>query len=1092
MKIRSLLLFLSIFISVHADSSIVLEEGWNLVAPPVAGGIENQADVLGADKVYTYSNGAWVKNPDDIDEGAGFWVDASAQQEVSFTGDSYSISSLFEALSNGWHLLGDGEGFENLQSTYGFDYVYVFTNRSWSLNPVTISPGEGFWVKKGEDFSTPPIEIEATSTGAAVDANVTEDAVDFEGTAIEEVDESTLVASKTLEEAQEDVGKPIFVDGEFKGMASSVSEGTDGVTYALSDAESIGDAYENFSLLVGSDEITRSLQRAVRKARGKYDHLNPGNPVTFQVYTEPSSTRSNEEEVYLQINIPEGYKMVKPRAVESETTQSTDADINCDFYVTDCSAWVGANYQSTYYLNAESDAEDSTIISYTTKPSKITINIGSSMRVNYIKDRYQFVTGHNSSDYLFFQFYAKGNLTSELYFTVNGLGESDIEPIEYDITDGFELEIVHPYSAIAETYVFFQPSIEVGVEGSLEGSIKAHSKITRSGDYVVTYENTPEKLESNETIISENSLGESADKLDESGVEVDLSAEATGWVYPNVKVSPRVELARVSWPISMGTLRGGFKVNSKIEGEISAGFEIKGDQTDSDLDGKVTAGLYIDPLLEGKFNVSIAEKALYSSDYMSLYEGESITILDWSMQLLDDPSIDVTDNGDDTYSVSFSTTASGEDVLNAIKFYYTTNGGTPDSEQEDELWDGESFTITQSTEIKVMASLKNEDISEGYWAFGESVSNVVTQTVGKDTESSTEGSEAVLPTYTGGGTEDCDDSGTYESYYSDGTLKELTKWGDFYYSETSSCRNEISMYKLTYHENGNIATTTIYDYTKEGFYDPQNPDYFYPIKDEYNYDYAWVFVEEFDENGVLTTRKSNCTRGLTKYSGDSEPSVRTLCEDYYYYYEYSSSYTTLHSEVLTDTDGYIYSVDVNSSSYEGDYHKLTNISYELAQSDGKYYEQTQTKEVTADEGYWVGYISNQDYTYRYQQVISESVVEDGEVTEWQNLKSIAYYDPEKTMPAEVILYDSTLSSEYYKDYCQVQYYSDAQQTVAYLYERVFENTSLSSGNRWTATYNEDGSFSYCSDDEGGGSNYNDESGCLANFTGRYQECLSEL
>ena len=577
--------------------------------------------------------------------------------------------------------------------------------------------------------------IPAISKSGKIEVEVLEDALSVDSTLIEEESETTLIIQKNFAQAENDKEKPLFIDNEFKGIVSSVEEIDDFKSkYTYRDANSIDEVYKNIDLDMGSDELVSALSSAMKKAQGRYDYLNPSNPITFSVYKKSMKKSvakdgsSDTSDVFLDINIPQGYKMSKKASAKANTLatyENTTSDIDCDFYLTDCSVTLSTLYTQTYDLGTESDESESKIISYTTKPSKISINIGSNVRLQYIKNKYQFMSVSDNPDYLFFQFYSKGDLTADLYFTIEGKGESDIDPIEYEITDGFDLEIVHTGSLVAKTIIHFQPAIELGVEGKLEGKIHAFSNIKRTGDYVFTYENSVEKILANTTFSNDYKLEHSVDELDESGVEAEFKAEASAWVYPNVKVSPEVKFLRVISPVKLGNIRGGFKVKSTIEGEVSSGFKIKGDQVDSDLDGKVSVGLGVYPQIDGSIEVSIGSTIFYKSDDITFYEGKGITIFDWSIRLLHDPIIETKSIDTTSKEVTFSVNKDDENLSKAIKFYYTTDGTDPIYQENGILWNGQPIQVNKTTSIKVIAILLNKDMSDSIWSFGTSESKVV-------------------------------------------------------------------------------------------------------------------------------------------------------------------------------------------------------------------------------------------------------------------------------------------------------------------------------------------------------------------------------
>jgi len=580
-----------------------------------------------------------------------------------------------------------------------------------------------------------PQVIMATDTTGKIETQPIDNALLLDSNTLTELNTTAVNIEKTYDIAQNDKNKPLFIDGLFKGIIKNVKEiDSNQSQYILGDANSIDEVYDSIELDMSADQILAALTKSMKKVKGKYDHLNPDNPISFSVYKKRAKVVNGnapvEDDVYLDINIPQGYRMEKT----VRTYAYTETDIKCDFYITDCAALLSSKYQRDFDLGMQSDKSDSKIITYSTKPSKISINIGSNVRIHYIHNKYQLVSGHNSDDYLFFQFYTKGDLTSDLHFSIIGEGESEDYTIEWEITDGFDLEIVHAGSLVAKTIIHFQPAIELGVSGSIVGQIEAYSKIKREGDYAFTYENTIKKLTNEKTFSYQYKFEHDTDELDEHGIKAKLKAEATAWIYPNIKVSPQVRFARVLSPVSLGQLRSGFKIETNLEGQIGSDYQVKADNIDTDLDANVSLALRVYPLLDGKISVNIGTTNFYSSGDKTFYAGEGITIFDWFMKILDPPKII-----ENNHKVIFAIEEDDEEIKSKIKIYYTKDGTFPyiDDEHKGYLWeagDG-AVSLEEGEEIWVVAVLFNDDISDGIWSFGVSISDVAKK---KGADSNTE------------------------------------------------------------------------------------------------------------------------------------------------------------------------------------------------------------------------------------------------------------------------------------------------------------------------------------------------------------------
>jgi archaellum component FlaF (FlaF/FlaG flagellin family) len=126
---------------VAKDGNLSLSSDWNLVSLPVD--TNATSSDFNALTIWKF-NSEWIKNPETIQSGEGFWVKKDTPETISFTGDSYTQD--FSNIAQGWNLLGTGEPLSDA-TEYGLIWKYNLSS-GWIKNPETIQSGEGFWLKK--------------------------------------------------------------------------------------------------------------------------------------------------------------------------------------------------------------------------------------------------------------------------------------------------------------------------------------------------------------------------------------------------------------------------------------------------------------------------------------------------------------------------------------------------------------------------------------------------------------------------------------------------------------------------------------------------------------------------------------------------------------------------------------------------------------------------------------------------------------------------------------------------------------------------------------------------------------------------------
>ncbi len=125
-----------------------LGDGWNLISSPYAENISFSSLSDQVEFVYVFRDGLWIKNPDTIYYGEGFWARTSNNISLAFFSTKTYKPDL-ENLNEGWNLLGSGEILENILELDSIISLFSYDakNSKWNIDPSTINPAEGFWVR---------------------------------------------------------------------------------------------------------------------------------------------------------------------------------------------------------------------------------------------------------------------------------------------------------------------------------------------------------------------------------------------------------------------------------------------------------------------------------------------------------------------------------------------------------------------------------------------------------------------------------------------------------------------------------------------------------------------------------------------------------------------------------------------------------------------------------------------------------------------------------------------------------------------------------------------------------------------------------
>ena len=108
----------AIIIVDEADTKTLnLIEGWNLASLLVDK--TSSINIFNNFKtIWTFENNRWMKNPETIKVGQGFWIKMNSENSITFEGDNY-VTDLTN-LNSGWNLLGTGKRLSNIKESFSF------------------------------------------------------------------------------------------------------------------------------------------------------------------------------------------------------------------------------------------------------------------------------------------------------------------------------------------------------------------------------------------------------------------------------------------------------------------------------------------------------------------------------------------------------------------------------------------------------------------------------------------------------------------------------------------------------------------------------------------------------------------------------------------------------------------------------------------------------------------------------------------------------------------------------------------------------------------------------------------------------------
>ena len=727
------------------QTQISLHVGWNFETVPdasryifsnsVGDGRRELFDARRYEVIYVFRNNKWLKDPTFIEAGEGFWIKMAQSQTINFS-DIVRYDPIFDNLPTGWHLLGAGHTLDDVTSHRSVTMSFVHrtdghygANPHWVQNPSSLSIGEAFWVKINDgtgssSSSTPSISPPTAPTIAEVMGDIqTINAIS--NTPITQLSRNAATAydlsypfveinasnlyyiDADYQEFTDKIDKPMFIDGEYKGVIEKIDFAPSGdLAVTLKNARYITDVYKKFNIDLSVDQLESTLQRSIpKRLKGKYDSVNT-NPLQFSIHQkQTTNTRGiSKPELVLRIDIPEGYKIPL-------NTRDANVSIDCEFLEGACAFEANANYDEDQSL---ATVKDFSGIRFNSAGSFIEYGIGSRLFVSYDYEIFNdsiFKTG----------FEASGYYNTELKMNIEG---------KLGINDGFVFQLMQPTDiTVASAYgvalqVSFVPTITVQLTGTFVGSFEAQANSARSGNISFTYES------SNAKPIISDSLAYNNDVPDYAAMRLDINADATLSVFPNIQVGPKVEFFKINEKLSIGHIRGGYDVITEFNGKIGAGFTAQPDGIDGEASAQARLDMRYCPKADIKFDLAVGGTTYYDSGYQSLTgncidaNGNAIRIFSWNVAILDTPEIIQTPSGKTDKTVTFDILGNAD--IDFMKFYYTTDDKRvpilkPESVAT--LWDRNPILLSADTTVRVRAFLHEKDIEPSQFGISVSLEN---------------------------------------------------------------------------------------------------------------------------------------------------------------------------------------------------------------------------------------------------------------------------------------------------------------------------------------------------------------------------------
>ena len=503
---------------------------------------------------------------------------------------------------------------------------------------------------------------------------------------------------------------PLFVDNVFKGIVTSVNDTGSSIEVRLKQAENVDEVYSKFNVEMRNDSLLAAVQRSIihHDIHGKYDSIND-QPLRFNVMKKPVSNARglSEDEIVLRVDIPAGYHVpIEARGV------------SCDFSDLECSFTTKG--KAVDKLNLEKKYGENGLI-FSTEGSYLEIGLGTYIRAHYDKN----VFSGSTYDFMIAQ---SGYFKSNMKVNITGELSSDWST-ELKLINDFDIEIVHPYSAIVKTSVAVAPVITFGVEGKLTGSVTATSYVERGGEIRMMYDSPTATHRFGST------LKYTPKSMNKDAIDVEVKAEAHAYIFPNLLMIPNLKFLRINKPLTFVYARSGVRLDNAVEGKIAKGFVVENgtEQDTKAMEASVTTTLY--GLVQGRWMVRVGGIDFYHSDeYTEIYKTGSLEILQWKAQLLKKPKVIVKEK-DGKKQIVFDSD-DDDKIKGHLYFYYTI---APKNEAKYDIavtgienhrpvWriGNAPVEVDENSIVKVRSVLYNKDVSTSLWAWGTSVSEQTT------------------------------------------------------------------------------------------------------------------------------------------------------------------------------------------------------------------------------------------------------------------------------------------------------------------------------------------------------------------------------
>ena len=512
-----------------------------------------------------------------------------------------------------------------------------------------------------------------------------------------------------------DIGKALFIDGDFEGMITEVTRNGSEIEVDVSKADSLEQMYSSFDLEVQNDALLKAVQRSLQThSIGKYDAINK-EPLKVTAYKKSVKSRGVEqEEIVLRVDIPKGYIVpVKPRALD------------CSFWDASCDFTASGKVKGKLGLDVVWPEGQMT---FDSSGSYIEIGLGSYLKVHYdhntFSDDVFQVTGAQSA-------YFKANVSVK--FSGNLLGGESLENKTYweknlDLVKGLDIEIIQPYSEFVKTSIMVDPVLTMGAAIALNGTASYQTTITRTGEIRFTYDSTTGESSFN------SDVSDKGNNLTKDTIKVGMEASGSVYLFPNLTMIPSIKFVRTTMlGFTIVSLRSGIKLDTTALGRIEEGFTLLNDGKIVESSGTstgVSTTLY--GLIQGKWIIQAGSRIFYTNEsYIDI--GSKLgnwSIFEWKAPLLKKPKVIVKEK-DGKKQIVFDSD-DDDKIKEHLYFYYTI---APKNESKYDIavtgienhrpvWriGDKPIKVDENGVVKVRAVLYNKDVSTSIWAFGTSVS----------------------------------------------------------------------------------------------------------------------------------------------------------------------------------------------------------------------------------------------------------------------------------------------------------------------------------------------------------------------------------